>query len=201
MEDIRKYKDLKLLVISGSTQESGQSLKVARWLETYLRKAGIGVSLVDAHALDLPLIGTQKDSSWHTRWKPVEEAMAEADGLVLVSPEYNGGPSPAILNIMLYVSDQLAHKPVLPIGVSAGRGGAYPISALRHLGPKDPAYVVIPDGVIVSHVNGVLNDHGSEPNENLEGGDAEVRRRLAEASKVLLAYARALKGMGKLLKG
>ena len=201
MKDIEQYNDMKLLIISGSTQESGQSLKVARYLEAYLKHSGIESSVVDAHALDLPLIGVQKDSSWHKRWQPVEEQMAAANGVVIVSPEYNGGPSPAILNIMLYVSDQLAHKPVLLVGVSAGRGGAYPLAALRQLGFKDPAYVVIPDGVIVSHVNKILNDHDFERDEDLQDSDKEVRRHLAEASNMLLAYARALKGMGQELKG
>ena len=200
MKDIEQYKNLKLLIISGSTQESGQSLKVACYLEAYLKHNGISSSVVDAHVLDLPLIGVQKDSAWHKRWQPVEERMAEADGVILVSPEYNGGPSPAILNIMLYVSDQLAHKPVLLVGVSAGRGGAYPLMALRQLGFKDPTYVVIPEGVIVSHVHKLLNDHDFERSESLESDDAEIRRRLSEASRMLLAYARALKGMGQLLK-
>ena len=197
MPNLSQYQDLSLVIVSGSTQPSGQSLKVARYIEAYLKHHRLTSLVVDSHALDLPLIGVQKDKAWHARWQPVEKRLAEADGVVLVSPEYNGGPSPALLNFMLYVSDQLAHKPVLPVGVSAGRGGAYPLLGLRQFGPKDPAYVVIPDGVIVSFVNDVLNDHDFEGGG--EPADAEVRRRLAEALTTLLAYAQALRGLGALL--
>ena len=194
MINIGKYKDLSLLIVSGSTQSGGQSLKVARYLEAYLKHHQLESSVIDSHALDLPLIGTQKDKVWHDRWQPVEKRLAEVDGVVLVSPEYNGGPSPALLNFMLYVVDQLTHKPALLIGVSAGRGGTYPLTGLRQFGFKNPAYVVIPQSVIVSSVNNVLNDHNFESSK-LDPADAELRQRLAEALTALLAYARALRGL------
>ncbi len=203
MADIKQFQDLSLLIISGSTQAGGQSLKVARYLEAYLKHHQIENFLVDLHALKQPFVGLQQDDlSWPERWLPIEKQLSAVDGVVLVSPEYNGGPSPAILNFMLYVFDQLAHKPVLLVGVSAGRGGAYPLAALRQNGFKDPAYVVIPESVIVSRVTEVLNDHNFAGSGKavLDGADTEVRQHLAQALKMLLVYARALKGVNLLLK-
>ena len=116
--------DLFLVIISGSSQVQGQSLKVARYTQAVLDDRQINNQLIDLHQLNLPIFGTPSpDTSWSQRWQEASASLQKAWGLVLVSPEYNGGPSPAILNLMLYVQDELRHKPVLTMGVSAGRGG------------------------------------------------------------------------------
>ncbi len=191
-----------VLVISGSTQESGQSLKVAEYFKLCLSKLGVENHLLDLHALDLPFFGLHlKDDAWQQRWQKEEVYFKKADGVVLVSPEYNGSASSAIFNLMVYVGDSLAHKPVLPVGVSGGRGGAYPLANLRQNGFKDPAYNLIPGSVIVSHVNGVLNDQSfAGQDSRLNEEENELRLNIDRNLQMLLAYAKALKGLNLLFK-
>ena len=195
MRQFETFTNLKLLIISGSTQAQGQSLKVARYMEAYLKTQAVKVSVLDLHQLELPFFGHhQKQAAWSKRWSKISAKLKAADGLVLVSPEYNGGPSPAILNLMLYVDTELRHKPVLLTGVSAGRGGAYPIAALRQNGPKDPQYVVLSDNLIISQVYDVLNDCDFEAS-NLTPADKAVRLAVVDKLWLLLNYARVLRKM------
>ena len=185
-----------LLVISGSTQPKSQSLKVAQSIYNHLKSRQQPVELLDLHVLNLPFVGAPPaDKDWQSKCREAQEICRQSAGLVLISPEYNGGPSPAILNFMLYITDELKHKPVLLVGVSAGRGGAYPIAALRQNGCKDTGYVVLPESVIVSHVNSLLNDQSLEIKDSLSPADSEVRQSLAENLQLLGRYASALQDL------
>ena len=199
--DIRT-RGLSLLIISGSTQKDGQSLKVAKYVRACLDQYAVESFLVDLHTLNLPFFGLhRKEASWRERWQAAQSNFERSQGVVLISPEYNGSLSPAVLNLMLYVDNSLAHKPVLTIGVSAGRGGAYPLAALRQNGFKDPAYVLIPQSVIVSHVNEVLNDRRSTgQDERFSEADNAIRQRIDESLNSLFAYAQALKDVSLFFK-
>ena len=202
MESMKKDDHPPILVVSGSTQKDGQSLKVATYLKVYLEKIkAVEANLLSLYELDLPAFGCQdKHEGWQAAWQTAEDQLKKAKGVILVSPEYNGSLSPAILNLMLYVGDNLSHKPILTVGVSAGRGGAYPLAALRQNGFKDPGYVIIPPSVIVSNVGSVLND-----SQHLAGAadltkeDNRLRQQLGEAVAVLLAYSLALDGVALFL--
>ena len=188
--------NLPLLVLSGSTQPESQSLKVAQAVCGYLKSRGGAADLVDLHTLNLPFVGaTPADQNWRLKWQKTQKICQEAAGLVIISPEYNGGPSPAILNFMLYIKDELRHKPALLVGVSAGRGGAYPIAALRQNGCKDTGYVVLPESVIVSQVNACLNDRSLDLNEDLKPADLEVRQALRAQLHFLQRYAASLQAL------
>lgn len=187
-----------ILIISGSSQKDGQSLKVAKYFSRVLEEMNVSSHVINLHELDLPLFGAHlKDKSWEARWQQEEAYLKQSNGVVLISPEYNGSASPALLNLMLYVGSDLSHKPVLPVGVSIGRGGAYPIANLRQNSYKDPAYVFIPESVIVSHVGGVLNDHdtvGSD--ESFSEEENRLREKIDKDLKMLLAYAERLVALG-----
>ena len=189
------FKDLALAIISGSSQSQGQSLKLGKYIQGFLKHNQVPSSVIDLHALALPTIGFKTDSKWLQRWKPASEKLRSCQGLVLISPEYNGGPSPAVLNALFYVTDELRHKPVLLIGVSSGRGGKAPILALRQFGMQDTGYVVLPDSLVVSNVAQVFNDHDFQLSQKLSKDDRQIRRRLALSLKALLIYSQALQGL------
>lgn len=182
-----------ILVVSGSTQETGQSHKVAGYIAGCLKARGATSRIVNLHELNPPYFGHHQDQAWQARWRAVEGDLEKVDGLVLVSPEYNGSASPALFSFMYYVGDHLAHKPVLPVGVSAGRGGAYPLANLRQNGFKDTCYVMVPADVIVSHVHKLFDDISViGPTETVSEAEQEVRLRIERALGVLLAYVAAL---------
>ena len=179
-------------VISASSRPESASRRVAGYLAGQLPAQDAAAEIVDLHQLGLPLFGQELDSQTQTALEAIRQQLQQASGVVAVTPEWNGAAAPGWANLMLYIGEDLAHKPVMPVGVSAGRGGAYPLLGLRTAGYKNSRYVVIPESLIVSHCGDVfaaddsLADHPA----------AEILRGRADyALGVLLAYAQALEAV------
>lgn len=158
---------------------------MSRYIADRTEIAGPSAEVHDLHALAL---STDIEAVWESGVaKPVVGRLEASDAAVFVTPEWNGMPSPALLNFLLQIGDSLAHKPVLLVGVSSGRGGAYPIAALRSIGYKNTKYVMIPEHLIFRSVNDLL--HEGEPSGK---EDLFMRRRTDHAVAELLVYAKGL---------
>lgn len=129
------------------------------------------------------------DENWKKLWSPFSKELKESDAIIIISPEYGGMVPSALKNFFLLCSDhELAHKPGLIVGVSASRGGAYPVSELRMSSFKNTHICYIPEHIIIRNVKEVLNEKISGLEE-----DAYVRGRIEYALKILYAYGDALK--------
>lgn len=182
---------MKIVAISGSTQANSQSLKLAKYLQARLETKQATANLVDLHKLNLPILGSA-DKSWQPAWQTAEKKLAAADGYVFVVPEWNGTAAPGLRNMLLYTAGQtLAHKPVMVVGVSAGRGGARPIMDVRAAGHKDTRYLIIPESLIVSQCHEVFNDQ----NFDKDAPDIYLKQRADYSLSLLLEYARALQSV------
>ncbi len=174
---------MKYTIISGSHQEGSQSFKVAEWLAEHLDGE---VSIIKLAGNPFPL--------WSGFDTPVEleeplKKLKETDGIIIVSPEWHGMAPAGLKNFLLHVSDEeVGHKPVLLVGISAGRGGAYPISELRSSGYKNNKMNIIPDHLIVREVNGVMNDQDIESGSE---GDLYIKKRALFSLAVLQEYTKA----------
>jgi NAD(P)H-dependent FMN reductase len=119
-----------LPVLLGTTRNGRQSEQVAHWLvEAVGKRSEIETALFDVRDFDLPQddYGTElKDRYPHWR-----DAVVRADGLIIVTPEYNHGypgPLKSVLDLLL---PEYIHKAVALVGVSAGPwGGTRVIEAL-----------------------------------------------------------------------
>ena len=81
----------------------------------------------------------------------------------------------------------MGHKPVLLIGISANRGGSYPLSELRTSGYKNNRLLVIPEQILVQDVADMLV--GERPANKR---DAWIRKRITFANRLLLEYGKAV---------
>ena len=178
---------MKIVLISGSTQANSQSRKLADYLAVRLKTLKITTNMVDLHGLNLPLLGAQ-DKSWQPRWAKAEAQLKAADGCVFIIPEWNGGANPGLKNMLLYSGDALAHKPVMLVGVSAGRGGANPLMDARSAGHKDARYIITPESIIVSSCHDSFNDQDFSE----DASDLYLKKRADYALKILVEYAAAL---------
>ena len=91
---------------------------------------------------------------------------------MIIAPEWGGMAPPGLKNLLLLCSqDQVGHKPAMLVGVSAARGGAYPISELRSSGYKNNKIVVMPDHLIIRDCEKMLKAEQpeSEDDEFLRG--------------------------------
>jgi len=121
----------KLQIILSSTRDGRAGAPVARWFRDHAKAHGaFEVELVDLREVALPLF----DEPHHPRLQKYEHAhtkawsarVASADAFVFVTPEYNHGSPPALLNALDYLVHEWAYKPAGFVsygGVSAGTRG------------------------------------------------------------------------------
>lgn len=184
---------MQFAVISGSHRQQSQSSKVAGHMARVLQEFGHSPAIIDLAGNPLPLWDDtfwQQDSELGKKFKPYSEKLKIADGFVFVSPEWAGMAAPGLKNFILYCRpEELGHKPVLIVTVSAARGGSYPVAELRMSSYKNAFICYTPDHVIVRQVTEVLND----PAKPVSVEDEYIRQRLSYSLKMLTEYAKALK--------
>lgn len=183
-------------IISGSHRPQAQSLKVANWISDALQKKSSTTDIISLSGNDIPL---WDESAWNpesdlaNQVKPHLKKITSADALIIIAPEWGGMVPGGLKNFLLYVSSQhAAHKPTLLVGVSASRGGTYPIAELRMSGFKNNRMLYIPDHLIVQNVENVMNDHNMDTNNE---NDSYIKNRAHYSLDILLTYAKALKPM------
>jgi NAD(P)H-dependent FMN reductase len=180
---------LNIALVAGSGRTNSQSGKVARFLRQRLIQLGhiddAQSKVIDLGLAPLPLWPADDAGPWGLYSKQ----LVAADAVVIISPEWNGMACPAIKNFFIYASKtELAHKPGLLVGVSAGVGGAYPISELRASSYKNCRLCYLPEHLIVRSVEKVLNT--PEPSSE---DDQRLRDRIDYALDILLKYAQAMR--------
>lgn len=179
---------LNIALVAGSSRSNSQSGKVARFLRQRLIQLGhtdaVQSNVIDLGLAPLPLWPADDTGPWGLYSKQ----LAAADAVVIISPEWNGMACPAIKNFFIYASKaELAHKPGLLVGVSAGVGGAYPISELRASSYKNCRLCYLPEHLIVRSVEKVLNT--AEPSSE---DDQRLHARIDYALDILAKYTHAL---------
>ncbi len=191
---------MKYGIIIGSHRSKSESSKVAGYVKRQLKKSDKSATfyVLDLRNNPLPL---WDESKWkpkgkvQTKWKPYSTKLKSCDAYVVISPEWAGMVPAGLKNIFLLCDKkELSHKPALIVTVSAGRGGAYPVSELRMSSYKNTQICYMPDHVIVRHVKDVLNDDRIDKNNK---NDYYIKKRLIYSLGVLGVYAKAFKGIRK----
>lgn len=178
---------LTVTLIAGSARKQSQSAKVANYLGQRLRALGLceSTSVIDLGSAALPL-WPEKDVNG--LWTDHSAILREADALVMVVPEWHGMASPAMKNFFVHAGyRELGHKPALLVGVSAGQGGAYPLSELRASSYKNCRVCYLPEQLIVRQVEAVMNGEAAA-----NADDQRIRERADWALGVLASYGRAM---------
>jgi len=117
-------------VLLGTNRKERKSVFVAKWLvEQMEKRPEIRTRLFDVAEFNLPQhdYGQGLKDSF-PEWR---DAMMQADGLVLVSPEYNHGYPGSMKAVLDLLLPEYIHKSVAFVGVSAGPwGGTRVIEAM-----------------------------------------------------------------------
>jgi NAD(P)H-dependent FMN reductase len=121
MPNSQEIPRLKLQIILGSTRQQRQGELVASWFRGEAEKrADFEFEYIDLRDWPLPFFATA-DSSLVVRW---QEKVAEADGYIIVTPEYNHSFTAALKNALDYGGKSWRNKPVAFVGYTAGDVGA-----------------------------------------------------------------------------
>lgn len=127
---------LDLPVLLGTVRHDRKSEWVARYVVDRLsRRPGVTSRLVDPR--DLPF-GNLDQREWEMSPQPPAvaafvQAMARADGFVIVSPEYNYGYPGTLKNMLDALYDEWNRKPFALVGVGGISGGLRMIDNLRQV--------------------------------------------------------------------
>lgn len=184
---------LKLHIIIASTRPGRVGPSIGRWCHEFAqRHGGFDAELVDLADFKLPVY----DEPVHPRFGQYEHehtkrwaaSVAAADAYVFVTPEYNFGPTPALVNALDFVYREWNYKPcgfVSYGGVSGGLRGAQ----MSRLHVTTLKMMPMMEGVAVPMVQGHIDDSG------VFGSNELIDRSAQTMLDELLRWAATLKPM------
>lgn len=152
---------LLITIVVGSIRQGRKSLAVAEYLHARVQeKTELTARLLDLADYPLPPLEerTEGESVLPVASKLFQQ-LGEADGLLIVSPEYKGGVPGALKNVFDYFPPGfLRHKPVGICTVSAGGYGGISCLAQLRLLTLAVGGSPIPEFIAVSKVNEVAGE-------------------------------------------
>lgn len=127
---------VKIKVIAGSTRPGRFNTQPASWLARHGKERDdIEVELLDLKDFELPLLDEsnppmmgQYENKHTKKWA---EKITEADGIVMVTPEYNHSTSAALKNAIDYLFAEWNFKPVAFVSYGSAAGGSRAVEHLR----------------------------------------------------------------------
>ncbi|MDW8267103.1 MAG: NAD(P)H-dependent oxidoreductase [Gemmataceae bacterium] len=157
-----------ILVIAGTNRSGSVSSKVARQILTIYAEIGRECRLVDLAEVPDHCWGSQYYSddaeAKAPEFRPFLAAVEAADGLVVVSPEYNGGIPGALklfIDLLPNRDTNLVARPVCFVGVAAGEwGGLRPIEQLETVFLYRKAFLY-PERVFIRSCEDVIGPDGT----------------------------------------
>lgn len=133
---------MKLMVIWGSSRSGRKGGVVADWAKSEVAKDGrFELDFVDIAELKLPFFdeptspfGMQSlDDYTHPEGKAWAQRVQAADGVILITPEYNHGPPGVLKNALDWVGPPWKDKPVGLISYGGISGGTRAVEQLRSI--------------------------------------------------------------------
>jgi NAD(P)H-dependent FMN reductase len=144
----------KIAVILGSTREGRIGDRVAHWFLDQARgRTDVQLELVDLRDFPLPFfdspVSPKRALSADPRVQAWAQKVEEADGYILVTPEYNFGYSAVLKNALDHLYYQWNDKPVGFVGYGGISGGLRAVQQLRQ--------VVVELGMVQTHAQVIVH--------------------------------------------
>lgn len=124
---------LRIAVVIGSVRKPRLADPLAAWLERELCTIGwLDLDMIDLASVPLPMHEMQPGGAAAS---PIAGRLADADGFVLLTPEYNHSFPAPLKNAIDWHFTEWAYKPVAFVGYG-GSGGIRAIEQLRTVFPE-----------------------------------------------------------------
>lgn len=157
-----------IAIISASVRTGRKSHRVALFFKRYLEENDLATSeILDLKEYDFPVF----EERFSYQPEPSEKAqdfrdrIIRADGVIIVTPEYNGGYPSSLKNVTDLLYDEWHRKPVAISTVSDGQfGGMQVITSLQYSLWKIRAWTV-PAMFSVPKVQDSFDEHGTPTNK------------------------------------
>ena len=160
----------RLLVLYGSYRSDRMGIRLAQFVVERLRRRGDDVELIDAKAIDLPMLDRMYKE--HPAGKAPErlERLAgnirAADGFVFVTGEYNWGVQPGLKNLTDHFLEEWFWRPAAIASYSAGRFSGARAATAWHGILSEMGMVVISSTIAVGPIGQALSAEGEPVGES-----------------------------------
>ena len=151
-----------ITLLVGTNRPGSNTRKVAAQIETIYAALKTPVRVVDLAQLPTEIFLASSYAEKPASFQPFTEAVLQASGLHVVTPEYNGG-IPGVLKYfidMLKFPESFERRPVCFTGVAAGIWGALrPVEQLQAIFGYRNAYIY-PERVFLPGIGKLLDANG-----------------------------------------
>src|SRR6266436_5322546 len=160
-----------ITLIVGTNRPGSNTRKVARHVEEIYAELKVLLHVLDLAQLPPEIFSPSSYAEKPASFRPFADAILKSSGLIVVTPEYNGG-MPGILKYfidMLKFPESFEKRPVCFIGVAAGIWGALrPIEQLQQIFGYRNGFNY-PERVFLPRINDLLNEQGRLTDPELVG--------------------------------
>ncbi|WP_053373617.1 NADPH-dependent FMN reductase [Paenibacillus sp. FJAT-27812] len=182
---------MKVTILTGSNRDSATSTRLAVHVGQLISKKGHSVLLHDLFQTPLPFYSPDGIGHDHAAVQQLQQAMREADAIVLASPEYHGSISGVLKNALDFLGqDHFRGKAVLSLSSSGGAVGTSSLQQLQAIvrnlhGINSPEWISI---------GGAQRNLLADGLAAYEGGGHEIHDRIHRSTLAFLELASLVKG-------
>ena len=166
----------RILVFYGSYRSDRMGIRLAQYVVERLRRRDADVELIDAKAINLPMLDRMyKEYPKGEAPEPLERLAREirdADGFVFVTGEYNWGVQPGLKNLTDHFLEEWFWRPAAIASYSAGRLSGARAATAWHGTLSEMGMVVVSSTIAVGPIGQTLSAEGEPVGE---GGQALER--------------------------
>jgi chromate reductase len=187
LSGLTKFFVITLLV--GTNRPNANSRKIASHIEEIYAELKVPLKVLDLAHLPSEIFSPSSYGEKPKSFAPFSDAILQSTGIIVVSPEYNGG-LPGVLKYfidMLKFPESFERRPVCFVGVAMGMWGALrPIEQLELIFGYRNAYI-FPERVFLPKVGDLLDAKGRLK-------DAELIERLRAQATGFVKFVRQVGG-------
>jgi NAD(P)H-dependent FMN reductase len=152
-----------IVIISSSVRTGRNSHRVAIYLENYIAQSGLGnAEILDLYEYQFPIFSERLQYLQNPPDNVVQfaEKIKSADGVIVVTPEYNGGYPAALKNVIDLLYPEWKRKPIGISTVSAGTFGGSQVGTSLSFTLLKIGALVTPAVFRVSSVQKAYDENG-----------------------------------------
>lgn len=174
---------VKIVGIAGSLRPNSYSHLALQLAAQRLQVLGAEVEILDLRQLNLPFCNGQQEYPDYPDVERLRQVVQQADGLILITPEYHGGVSGVLKNALDLMSfDHLGDKMVGLISVLGGQANSNALNELRLIMRWVHAWV-IPEQIAVGQAWNAFTEEGKIKDEKLSQRFDALAQNLVESSR------------------
>lgn len=151
----------RILVFYGSYRRDRLGIRLARWLTAQLTARGCAAELIDAKAIDLPMLDRMYKEYPKGEAPEAMETLAtkikSADGFLFVTGEYNWGMQPGLKNLTDHFLEEWFWRPAAIASYSAGRLAGARSNSMWHPTLSEMGMVVISSTLTVGQIGQAID--------------------------------------------